>query len=47
MFGKKRTNMSRLLETGDAGAETIKVSKDVDWAANDRIFIAASTMQHD
>ena len=44
MFGKKRTNMSRLLETGDAGAKTIKVSKDVDWAANDRIFIAASTM---
>ena len=47
MFGKKRTNMSRLLETGNAGDETIKVSKDVDWAANDRIFIAASTMQHD
>ena len=44
MFGKKRTNISRMLEEAKAGDETIKVASDVDWAVGDKLFIATSTI---
>ena len=47
MFGKKRTNISRMIEAANAGDEKIKVAADVDWVAGDRIFLATSTIQHD
>mmetsp|Transcript_467 Transcript_467/g.688 ORF Transcript_467/g.688 Transcript_467/m.688 type:complete len:444 (-) Transcript_467:1809-3140(-) len=47
MHGKKRTNMSRLIESAEAGSKTIKVDANVDWKVGDQLFIATSTIQHD
>lgn len=47
MYGKRRTNISRMLETAQAGATKIKVAADVDWKVGEQIFIATSTLHFD
>ena len=47
MFGKKRTRMTRMTDSAESGAETIKVDSTValfDWAVGDYLFIATSTI---
>jgi len=44
-YGKKRTNMSRLLKTVYSGQSEIIVEEGTDWAAGDELFLAPTSMQ--
>ena len=44
-YGQPRDTMSRLLETVEEGAITIKVDSTLDWAVGDKLFISSSTIQ--
>lgn len=43
-YGKPRDQMTRLLDTVEEGATTIKVDSTLDWAVGDEIFISSSTV---
>ena len=46
-YGQSRDQMSRLLETVEEGATTIKVDSTLDWAVGDELYISSSTVQFD
>ena len=46
MYGKSRSNQSRLTATALAGATTINVGTGLDWTAGDQIYIAPTALQY-
>ena len=43
-YGKKRSNMSRLLAVANKGATTVTVEPNLDWVAGDQLGFAATAI---